>query len=256
MEKQLLFLLDWDLNISAEDLYEHFEPFLFPIRGQIKKQEEEEQALIALRDHEVQQVKIRMLRKAQTLPIPSSLSRPLTPCSDDGQEPYLLGSHGHRYIAPHTPLDTPSRNSRSWSSSRSSAASSLSTYKRALDRSRSRSTHRRSYMSLDRLSYQTPPASGKIPDLARSGSMSSASSRCSSPSLPSPDLVAQRHALPDIYVDHTSMKQFSIVGNTGKPTKKAKSGIFTRFLSYNNNGEKCYSSKEKQNHTRHQTAYA
>ncbi|KAK1066726.1 cytosolic thiouridylase subunit Ctu1 [Friedmanniomyces endolithicus] len=32
MEKQLLGLLDWDLNIAEVDLYFHFEPFLAPIR--------------------------------------------------------------------------------------------------------------------------------------------------------------------------------------------------------------------------------
>lgn len=32
MEKQLLFLLDWDLRITNEDLFTHFEPFLAPIR--------------------------------------------------------------------------------------------------------------------------------------------------------------------------------------------------------------------------------
>ncbi|KAF2866907.1 hypothetical protein BDV95DRAFT_631412 [Massariosphaeria phaeospora] len=32
MEKQLLFLLDWDLRINPEDLYYHLEPFLGPVR--------------------------------------------------------------------------------------------------------------------------------------------------------------------------------------------------------------------------------
>lgn len=32
MEKQLLFLLDWDLRITNDDLLKHFEPFLAPIR--------------------------------------------------------------------------------------------------------------------------------------------------------------------------------------------------------------------------------
>lgn len=32
MEKQLLFLLDWDLRINPEDLYYHLEPFLAPVR--------------------------------------------------------------------------------------------------------------------------------------------------------------------------------------------------------------------------------
>lgn len=32
MEKQLLFLLDWDLRVNTDDLYYHLEPFLAPIR--------------------------------------------------------------------------------------------------------------------------------------------------------------------------------------------------------------------------------
>jgi hypothetical protein len=32
MEKQLLFLLDWDLRVRPEDLYTHLDPFLAPIR--------------------------------------------------------------------------------------------------------------------------------------------------------------------------------------------------------------------------------
>lgn len=34
MERQLLFFLDWDLRINPEDLYDHLEPFLAPIREQ------------------------------------------------------------------------------------------------------------------------------------------------------------------------------------------------------------------------------
>jgi G1/S-specific cyclin PLC1 len=41
MEKQLLFLLDWDLNICEDDLYRHFDPFLAPIRAEIERQEEQ-----------------------------------------------------------------------------------------------------------------------------------------------------------------------------------------------------------------------
>ena len=40
MEKQLLFLLDWDFNVSEDDLYHHLEPFLAPIRSEIQRQEE------------------------------------------------------------------------------------------------------------------------------------------------------------------------------------------------------------------------
>lgn len=36
MERQLLFLLDWDTRVNEEDLFEHFEPFLAPIRFQLQ----------------------------------------------------------------------------------------------------------------------------------------------------------------------------------------------------------------------------
>ena len=44
MEKQLLFLLDWKLGISNEDLFQHLEPFLSPIR---KRQEQDASKLRA-----------------------------------------------------------------------------------------------------------------------------------------------------------------------------------------------------------------
>jgi len=50
MEKQLLFLLDWDLRINPEDLYHHLDPFLAPIREQhrlmaIEQQRREQEKL-------------------------------------------------------------------------------------------------------------------------------------------------------------------------------------------------------------------
>jgi G1/S-specific cyclin PLC1 len=56
MEKQLLFLLDWDLNISEDDLYTHLDPFLAPIRSDIERREEQ----VRLRE-----VKKRALREQQ-----------------------------------------------------------------------------------------------------------------------------------------------------------------------------------------------
>lgn len=43
MERQLLYLLDFDTRITEQDLYQHFEPFLAPIRLQIELDIEEEQ---------------------------------------------------------------------------------------------------------------------------------------------------------------------------------------------------------------------
>ena len=53
MEKQLLFLLDWDLRITPDDLYTHLEPFLAPIRVQLQQREEQEEMkrLAALHMH-------------------------------------------------------------------------------------------------------------------------------------------------------------------------------------------------------------
>lgn len=39
MERQLLFLLDWETRVSEEDLFIHLEPFLAPIRHRLQQQE-------------------------------------------------------------------------------------------------------------------------------------------------------------------------------------------------------------------------
>nr|KAK5444704.1 PHO85 cyclin-1 [Exophiala xenobiotica] len=41
MERQMLYLLDFDTNVKEQDLFDHFEPFLAPIRFQIELQQEE-----------------------------------------------------------------------------------------------------------------------------------------------------------------------------------------------------------------------
>ncbi|KAL1854615.1 PHO85 cyclin-1 [Paecilomyces lecythidis] len=41
MERQLLFLLDWETRVNEEDLFEHFEPFLAPIRRRYEMQQQE-----------------------------------------------------------------------------------------------------------------------------------------------------------------------------------------------------------------------
>lgn len=51
MEKQLLFLLDWDLRINPDDLYYHLEPFLAPIR--VWQARQAEKARVAEREKEL-----------------------------------------------------------------------------------------------------------------------------------------------------------------------------------------------------------
>ncbi|KAJ9253235.1 hypothetical protein DTO207G8_4242 [Paecilomyces variotii] len=41
MERQLLFLLDWDTRVNEEDLFEYFEPFLAPIRRRYEMLQQE-----------------------------------------------------------------------------------------------------------------------------------------------------------------------------------------------------------------------
>ncbi|CCU76860.1 cyclin [Blumeria hordei DH14] len=48
MEQQLLYLLDWDLNVSEQDLLTHLEPFLSPIRDQLRSQEPRHYAPLAI----------------------------------------------------------------------------------------------------------------------------------------------------------------------------------------------------------------
>ncbi|KAG2419321.1 hypothetical protein HFD88_004116 [Aspergillus terreus] len=43
MERQLLFLLDWDTRVTEDDLFRHLEPFLAPIRRHLQLQEEKKQ---------------------------------------------------------------------------------------------------------------------------------------------------------------------------------------------------------------------
>ena len=65
MEKQLLFLLDWDMRVTQEDLLTHLEPFLAPIRVRIQLQAEEDEMArqIRLREKEI----IRQQQQRETL---------------------------------------------------------------------------------------------------------------------------------------------------------------------------------------------
>ena len=80
MEKQLLFLLGWDLRITNDDLFAHFEPFLAPIRQhqeqvQIKRQQ-------TAKEHELLQQQRAYYSKPQPVrPYASTTALPTTPAS-------------------------------------------------------------------------------------------------------------------------------------------------------------------------------
>ncbi|KAK9462886.1 uncharacterized protein V1516DRAFT_620610 [Lipomyces oligophaga] len=59
MERQLLYLLDWDLRITMDDLVMHFAPFLAPIRADLRRRElaarrEREREILAVRAAQLQ----------------------------------------------------------------------------------------------------------------------------------------------------------------------------------------------------------
>ena len=76
MEKQLLFLLDWDLQITNHDLLTHFEPFLGPIR--IRMELEETKRQHRAREQEPAQQK-RLCSSSQSQPLRSGTLLPTTP---------------------------------------------------------------------------------------------------------------------------------------------------------------------------------
>lgn len=80
MEKQLLFLLDWDLRITSEDLFTHFEPFLAPIR--LQQEQAELKRRKNAREHELLQQQRAYYSKPQSArPYASTTALPTPPPS-------------------------------------------------------------------------------------------------------------------------------------------------------------------------------
>jgi G1/S-specific cyclin PLC1 len=86
MEKQLLFLLDWDLRVRPEDLYCHLEPFLAPIRREYQAVEEQAR---------LQRLREKELYQQQYQPQPYS--------------PYVIDSYSHSRTYSHASSATSSR---------------------------------------------------------------------------------------------------------------------------------------------------
>lgn len=191
MEKQLLFLLDWDLRITSEDLYEHLEPFLTPIKAQYQRQQEErefEQARVEYEEHQATLARKGRLYSPSLAASTSSLALSEMSYSID-----------HRPVTP--------------SSGRSSRASERSDYHPTPFRSRKSSIDSR-----DRTPAHSIPSSTQLPELENSGSV--ASSEESSPILPLPAHLRNTHLLPPI-----------IEINNTKPTRKTRTGLLSRFFN-------------------------
>lgn len=204
MEKQLLFLLDWDLNISANDLYDHLEPFLAPIRQQLCIEEQEREPV-------------------HTYDSPALLSYPDTVGLGDNDTKPFSSRYYTEYTTPQqskrpTPVSRPTSRSQTLPISRAGRANA----ENARSRSRSQSSHRKQSLPVDHIMLQTPP-SAQIPELSRSGTASSIHSNESSPRLPSPYAIAQVHYLACESPKASNLPQ--------KPSKRARLGLFSRLLT-------------------------
>ena len=204
MEKQLLYLLDWDLRITPEDLYEHLESFLTPIKEQYQHEKEEREFEQARVEYEEHQATVAAMRKDRARPIYSSALA----VSTSSLVSELSYSSDHRPITP--------------SSGRSSRASERSDYHSTSLRPRKAS------ISSEYLCPTPPysiPSSAQLPELEKSGSV--ASSEESSPLLPPPAHLRNAHQLPPI-----------IEINTTKATKKIRTGLFRFFNEKQHAGER------------------
>ena len=118
MEKQLLFLLDWDLRINPEDLYYHLEPFLAPIR--IYQARQAEKALIAEREKELARQQYQLT--AENLQ-QSAYNSPATFTSYAMAQPRLRSYQTHSRAPSRTPSLSPPTRSSSVSSASESPVS-------------------------------------------------------------------------------------------------------------------------------------
>ncbi|KAI4658124.1 uncharacterized protein J4E79_007105 [Alternaria viburni] len=117
MEKQLLFLLDWDLRISTEDLHYHLEPFLAPIR--VWQSRQAEKARLAEKEKELARQQYQLTAE--------NLSRSVHPyASQSSLSSYApRPQRGPRYIpSSRAPSRTPSLSPPTRSSSVSTSSES------------------------------------------------------------------------------------------------------------------------------------
>ena len=244
MEKQLLFLLDWDLRIINDDLFTHFEPFLAPIRMQ--QSQAEMSRLKHAREHEVQQQQRAYYSKPQSQ---SQAYRPYASATTLPLLPTPVQSVGV-YASPTTYTSSTylSDLERFTTSTRSTADLPLRSTQRPTPPHR----HQRSI---------SPPSADSVPALSRPGTSTddySVSSRSNSSSPPStthstPGSTASSYGYEgDSYVPFigkddggaTAEKMYKLRPSLGqhqlsnyedKPSKKMKTGmggnIISRFLS-------------------------
>ena len=230
MEKQLLFLLDWDLRITNDDLFTHFEPFLAPVRERMTLEDLKRQN--RLREHDLVQQQ-RAYYSKQPLHSHSTTSLP-TP-------PPAIGAYASPNIYTSS---TYISDLERFSTSSEPPSVALPHPTRQTYHSRNRSV---SPPSIDALPALTRPGTASTYTSSRSSSISP---RCNAHGTPASsvssyvDDVAIMSGHEDHYMSESTYTLRPSLGNhvfcygTGeeKPAKKAKiggGGIIARFLNMN-----------------------
>jgi len=163
MEKQLLFLLDWDLRITNDDLFTHFDPFLAPIRKHQEQVELKRQR--TAKEHEI----VQQQRAYYSKPQPA---RPFASTTALPTPPPAVGV----YASPSTYSSSSYVSDLERFSSKTTIASSQSTT----------NLPQRSYRHIRQNRSISPPSADNVPALSRPGTShdSYSVSSCSNSSSP------------------------------------------------------------------------
>ncbi|KAH0544521.1 hypothetical protein FGG08_001293 [Glutinoglossum americanum] len=235
MEKQLLFLLDWDLRITPEDLYTHLEPFLAPIRLRQQRQQEKEDMARKIKQQQrerelVEQQQQQQQQRIQYADVSGYQRRPRSRNGVYESPDHYSSACPPDFVERPTPALSAS-SSYSWLSQR-----------------------RLNFHS--RNSSLSPPCSSDVPGLSRSGSsntVSSASSDASVSSSNTPasvmssyidaeeDFQMQRYPVSPAQIVHLPHQQVKVhplsismdrtdIDRTAKKAKTVGSSLFSRFL--------------------------
>ena len=135
MEKQLLYLLDWDLRVTHADLFYHFEPFLAPVRAYQARQVEKARMYRQQEIKRQQELQQQKQQQAQVYQPRLEVSAPVLGKSHPSSSSLKVTSSetrvNSRYLAPlgssRTPIRTPSLSppTRSGSAASSNGCASI-----------------------------------------------------------------------------------------------------------------------------------
>jgi len=218
MEKQLLSLLEWDLNVSEDDLYFHFDPFLAPIRSEIQREEEraraKESRKRAIREQQLQEEEAARHQYEATQYWISDYEEKHSAMY---QDPYVdhAGSTRSRYDSPPSASDIPDL-SRSGTYDAYSTSSSASSYVENMSREGTPLSSIGSYMDeQEPASYDGPRAYSTSPRHVQRDIVHIASQHNG----------AGKHGMLPYEIERSPYDQ-------EKPAKKPRRGgnIFSRFL--------------------------